>query len=242
MANAISAEAATNIKFHNYDYGRQMARKGFVTYSLDWLGFGERNIAAKPHFYSGTAGRDPCNIYYLCATMLGSTVLAMNCHDAMRATDLVCDQPFVDPQRLGVMGLSLGGTMATWMPLVDERFKASDIMCYAGPWYDNANRTYNDCGSQVTPGVHALVDVSDLQGLIAPRPVLIELGLQDSCFEADYTQRNYRQIERIYAAAGAGDKLELDLFPGEHAWGGNKSEAFFRKHLRAEWPAPATGS
>ena len=29
--------------------------------------------------------------------------------------------------------------------------------------------------------------------------------------------------------------LELDLFPGPHAWGGNKSEAFFRKHLGAAW-------
>ncbi len=25
--------------------------------------------------------------------------------------------------------------------------------------------------------------------------------------------------------------LELDLFAGEHAWGGNKSVAFFRKYL-----------
>jgi len=30
---------------------------------------------------------------------------------------------------------------------------------------------------------------------------------------------------------GARDRLELDLHPGPHAWGGNKSAAFFKKHL-----------
>lgn len=38
----------------------------------------------------------------------------------------------------------------------------------------------------------------------------------------------------IYAAAGVPDRLELDLFPGEHGWGGRKSVAFFRKHLPLE--------
>jgi transcriptional antiterminator NusG len=81
MGIAPDADAAANIKFHNNDYGRQMALKGFVTYSLDWLGFGERDARAKPHYSSaisvgGEFGRDPCNVYYLCATMLGTTVLA----------------------------------------------------------------------------------------------------------------------------------------------------------------------
>jgi hypothetical protein len=41
----------------------------------------------------------------------------------------------------------------------------------------------------------------------------------------------YRQVERIYQAAGVSDRLELDLFPGEHGWGGNRSAAFFGRHL-----------
>ena len=37
------------------------------------------------------------------------------------------------------------------------------------------------------------------------------------------------------AAAGVSEKLELDLFAGEHMWGGNKSVGFFRKNLHAKW-------
>ncbi len=219
----------------NYSYGLQMAKKGFVTYALDWLGFGERSSTYKPHFHEAQIGsRDQCNVNYLCATMLGTTPLALNTHDGSATTDFVASQPYVDAKNLGVMGLSQGGTMTTWMAVTDQRFKAVDIICYAGPFYDIAYRTYNVCGSQVTPGLYAAVDMAELQGLIAPRPLLVELGVHDTCFHIDHTySKHYQQLERIYKAAGA--EIDLDLFPGPHAWGANKSEAFFRKHLGAKW-------
>ena len=220
----------------NANYGLVMAKRGFVTYAIDWLGFGERSSAAKPFNYDGYGHRDPCNVTSMCATMLGTTLLAMNCHDASQATDFVCDQPYVDADNLGVMGLSLGGTMTTWMMLTDARFRAADVMCYAGPFYDVAYRTYNVCGSQVTPNLFGIVDTPDLLGMIAPRPMLVELGVYDSCFHIDHTLNDhYRRLEAIYASAGADNLLELDLFPFEHAWGDQKSDAFFRKHLQASW-------
>jgi dienelactone hydrolase len=214
-----------------------MAKAGFVTFAIDWLGFGERDSRRKPHYYSGLGQRDPCNVHYLCATLLGMTVLGMNLHDACAAADFVGAQPYVAPRTFGVMGLSYGGTMATWLPLYDRRFVAADVICYAGPFHDIAYRTYNVCGSQITPGLFALVDTGDLQGLIAPKPLLVEVGVHDECFHVDHVMRgHWPQVERIYRAAGAQDVLELDLFAGGHAWGAHRSVAFFRKHLGARWP------
>ncbi len=230
-----SDEMRNWVRTCNYDYGLQMAKRGFVTYAIDWLGFGERDAKAKPHNSKALGDQSPCNTYYLCATMLGTTPLMMNLCDAMRATDVVSQLPFVDADRLGVMGLSLGGTMTTWSALLDPRFKAADISCYAGPFHEIAYRTYNVCGLQVTPGLLELADVADIQGLIAPKPLLIEVGLMDSCFEADYTLENLHAVEKIYAAAGASDKLEADVFPGVHRWADGKCQAFFRKNLSADW-------
>jgi hypothetical protein len=84
---------------------------------------------------------------------------------------------------------------------------------------------------QVAPGLYALVDLPDLQGLLVPRPLLIDIGVYDSCFLVDTALRCYEQVQRIYTAAGAADRLELDLFPGEHGWGDNRSAAFFARHL-----------
>ncbi len=231
MGNDSSPERRDGIAKFNYDYGRQMARLGYVTYAIDWIGFGERNDANKPHWLSTAGSRDWCNILYLHATMFGMTSLSINVAHGQRATDFVTSLDCVDGERLGVMGLSGGGTMTLWMALCDPRFKAIEIMCYSDIWEAFGMRDVNYCGMQVAPGLYKLVDLPDLQGLLAPRPLLIDIGANDTCFLVDTSLDCYRQLEAIYRAADALDNLELDFFAGEHAWGANKSESFFGRHL-----------
>ncbi len=219
------------IAAHNYDYGHQMARAGFITFAIDWLGAGERNDSRKPNHRAAPNAGDWCNILYLHATMLGTTTLALNVAHGKAATDFACSLPGVDEKRLGVMGLSGGGTMALWSALCDERLRAIEIMCYSDLWKLMGVRDNNYCGMQVAPGLYKLVDLPDLQGLLAPRPLLVDIGVHDSCFLVDGALECFHQVEAIYQAAGAREKLELDLFPGEHGWGGNESAAFFGKHL-----------
>jgi dienelactone hydrolase len=236
MGNRSNPELAREIETQNYDYGLRMAQAGFVTIAIDWRGFGERDDRRKPNSHGlivepPVPGRDLCNQHYLRATILGMTVLGMDVHDAQCALDYLCQQPFVDADRIGVMGLSFGGVMATWMPLVDDRVKAADVICYSDRFADFGMRDVNFCGSQITPGLYALCDVPDLHGLIAPKPLLVEIGSYDACFKVESAVSCYREVEKIYAAAGVSDCLELDLFEGGHRWGGNKSLEFFRKHL-----------
>ena len=219
------------IAAHNYDYGHQMARAGFITFAIDWLGAGERNDSRKPNHRAAPSVGDWCNILYLHATMLGTTTLSLNVAQGRAATDFVCALPGVDATRLGVMGLSGGGTMALWSALCDERLRAVEIICYSDLWQLMGVRDNNYCGMQVAPGLYKLVDVPDLQGLLAPRPLLVDIGVHDTCFVVDGALECFRRVEAIYQAAAARDNLELDLFPGEHGWGGNKSVAFFEKHL-----------
>ena len=231
MGNDSSPDRKAEIDQHNYDYGRQMAGAGFVTFAIDWIGVGERSERAKPNWRSQAGARDWCNLYYLSATMLGMTSISINVTHGMAATDFACTFPFVDPGRLGVMGLSGGGTMTLWSALCDPRLRTAEIICYSDQWAVFGFRDYNYCGMQVAPGLFKLVDLPDLQGLLAPRPLLVDVGVYDTCFVADSALACYRQVERIYRAAGVADRLELDLFPGEHGWGGNRSVAFFQRHL-----------
>ena len=231
MGNRSSSELRANIDSHNYDYGLQMAQAGYAVIAIDWRGFGQRDDRAKPNWVENIHGRDICNIHYVRATMLGMTVLGMDVHDGMCALDYLCSLDFVDSQRIGVMGLSFGGTMTTWMSISDDRIKAADIICYSDRFADFAMRDNNSCGSQVTPGLYELCDLPDLQGLIAPRPLLVEIGTYDDCFFVDSAMSCFAEVEKIYTAAGARDTLELDLFEGGHRWGANKSFDFFKKHL-----------
>jgi hypothetical protein len=212
-----------------------MAMAGFVVMAIDWRGFGERDDRRKPHTNDvdgqNSQKRDLCNLHYLRASILGMTVLGMDISDGMCAIDYLCQQDFVDAHRIGVMGLSFGGVMATWMSICDERVKAADVICYSDRFADFGMRDVNFCGSQITPGLFELCDVPDLQGLIAPRPLLVEIGTFDECFKIDSAMSCWKEVEKIYEAAGTRELLELDLFEGGHRWGGNKSVAFFRKWL-----------
>ena len=231
MGNDSSEELRKEIEQHNYSYGRKMAEEGYVTYSIDWIGFGERNEEVKPNHRAQPGGRDWCNLYYLHATMLGMTSLSINIAHGMAATDFAVSLPQVDGSRLGVMGLSGGGTMTLWMALCDDRFKAAEIMCYSDLWAHFGFRDINYCGMQVAPGLFKMVDLPDLQGLLAPKPLLIDIGAYDTCFKVDTAMACYRRVEKIYRAAVVEDKLVLDLHPGEHVWGGICSKEFFGNYL-----------
>jgi hypothetical protein len=231
MGNDSSEAMRSAIATFGYNYGHEMAKAGFVTFAIDWMAGGERNDSRKPNYRNVDFGRDWCNLYYLLSTMLGMTSLSVNLAHGKAATDFACSLPHVDGSRLGVMGLSGGGTMTTWTALTDERFKAVEIICYSDLWEIFGFRDINICGMQVSPGLYKLVDLPDLQGLIAPRPLLIDIGIHDTCFKVDGALACYHQVEKIYEAAGVRDKLELDLFPGEHMWAGNKSRQFFKQHL-----------
>ena len=232
MGNRSSAERRDEIERNHYDYGHQMAKAGFLTYAIDWMGIGERNDNNKPHFLKHNGGRDWCNLYYLHATMLGMTSLSINLAHGKAATDFVLSLPDADPERVGVMGLSGGGTMTLWTALTDARMKAAEIICYSDLWALFGIRDLNYCGMQVAPGLFKLVDLPDLQGLLAPKPLLVDIGVHDTCFVLDNALACFGKVKAIYQAAGEPDKLALDLFAGEHGWGGNGSVAFFNRHLR----------
>ncbi|MFW6457320.1 MAG: alpha/beta hydrolase family protein, partial [Planctomycetota bacterium] len=218
MGTAAAAEGGTGRSAHKNAYGLEMARSGFAVIAIDWRGFGERDDRGKPHWRNYAGDRDLCNLHFLRASLLGQTMLGLNVHDGMCALDYLCGLDYVDETRIGAMGLSLGGTMTTWMSIMDERIRAADIICYSDRFADFAMRDCNFCGNQMLPKLYALCDVPDLQGLIAPRPLLVEIGVHDQCFLVDSAKSCFDELVKIYEACGADDLLELDLFEGEHRW------------------------
>jgi len=218
-----------NIRVFNYNYGEQMVKRGYITICPDFRPFGERIAYTEPY-----PGRDKCNICFIKGLLLGEVLLARNIHDGMCTIDFLLTQKEVDQERIGCMGLSFGGTMTTYLSALDERIKAADIICYLTTTRHYAIETSNLCGSQFVPYLYKYADVPDIAGLIAPRPLLVESGVNDTCFLFEYTREAHQHLKVIYEAAGALNKLEFDISPGEHGFAANKAFPFFDKYLKFE--------
>ncbi len=222
------SERIANIKAHNYNYGEIMAKRGYITIVPDWRGFGERCGYNNSPF----PGRDKCNVYFIQHLLLGRTLLGANIFDGMRAIDFLLTNKNVDPERIGCMGLSQGGTMTTYITLLDDRIKAADIICYATTTEHYAINRPNFCGSQLVPGLYQYADVGDVMGAIAPRPLLIESGANDTCFWLHSALEAHRKTKMAYEASGKPENLWVEVFPGEHSFAANKAFEFFDKFLK----------
>jgi len=215
------------IETYNCDYGLQMAKRGYVTMAIDWRGFGERSDGGNPY-----PDRDKCNVHFIRGSIMNINLLALDIFDGMRCIDYLCGLDCVDSERIGAMGLSFGGTMTTWITLMDQRVKAADIICYSCRFESFAVDRGQFCGSQMFAGIFDLCDIPDLHGLIAPRPLLAEIGVHDKVFYAEEAFSCSTEVAKIYQAAGASGNYEVDVFDGDHKFAGNEAFEFFNKHLK----------
>jgi dienelactone hydrolase len=225
--NSNQPERESEIVSFNMDFGWQMAQRGYVTMAIDWRGFGERNDGENPY-----SGRDRCNVHFIRGSLMGMNLMTLDVFDGMRAIDYLCSLDCVDSRRIGAMGISLGGTLTMFLGLLDNRIKASDIICYSCRFKDFAVTEGNFCGSQFVPGLFSLCDVLDLQGLIAPKPLLAEIGVHDTCFPVEEALSCSKEVKRIYESAGVSENYEVDLFDGGHKFSGRQAFAFFDRHLK----------
>jgi len=216
----------TQITMHNYNYAEQMAKAGFLTISPDLRAFGERRDGENPF-----PGRDPCNVNFIKGAILGIYTLTLNIWDMKCCIDYLETRPEVDSRRIGMMGLSQGGTMTTFTTAFDTRIKAADIIGYVNSWKVFGIHRANFCGSQIVPEIYRYFDTDDIAGLIAPRPLLLEMGIYDNCFHIQDLLKGYEGVKAIYQAAGCEENLWADIFQGPHAFAGNKAFEFFKKYL-----------
>ena len=106
-----------------------------------------------------------------------------------------------------MMGLSQGGTMTTFTAAVEPRIVAADISGYVNPLDGFGIRRANFCGSQIVPEVHRYFDTDDIAGLIAPRPLLLEMGIYDNCFFIQDALKGYEGVKRKIGRASCRERV-----------------------------------
>ena len=216
----------------NADYAHQLARQGYVVLAPDLRCFGERQDWNPEDHYA-------CDTNLVHAVMAGWNPLTQNVWDLRRCLDLLEQHPLVDPDRIGMVGISYGGTATLFTAAVDTRVAAAVVSGYFSSWAESHKMPWNMCGSQVLFGMLGRLEHVDLGALVAPRPLLVETGRYDDLFPVAAATEAVRRTRLVYAHFDAPDRLVHDVFDGGHQWHGTEAEPFLARWLGHDGAVPA---
>jgi dienelactone hydrolase len=192
------------------DFALGCMARGIAALCIEQRSFGERREQAQkkvsPH---------GCHDAAMQALLVGKTLIGERVYDVERGIDYLATRGDADMQRVGVMGNSGGGTITIYAAALLSRLAFAMPSCAFCTFCDSIGGIYH-CADNYVPGILKAADMGDLLGLFAPRPVVVVAGRDDDIFPIGGVQEAFAQLQRIYAAAGAGDACRLVIGAGGH--------------------------
>lgn len=200
----------------NLAYAKELAQRGYIVIAPDYPGFGESQTY------------DFENDRYESGTMKGI-------FNHIRCIDLLQAMPVVDPERIGVIGHSLGGHNSIFVGAFDERLKVVVSSCgwtgydyynigeelakkyggRLGPWaqdrYMPLLREKYNLDSDKIP-----FDFDEIISAIAPRVFFSSSPVGDTNFDVKGVQHVINEILPVYRFLGVPDNLQVVYPEGGH--------------------------
>lgn len=219
------------IEQYQYDYGMQLAKKGFVAVCPDCRGFGERRetVADAKDPVLGLKG----DCYWLAhmGEPLGIPAAGMLVWDLMRLIDYLELRNEWDTEHIGCLGFSGGGMQTLYLAALDERIQYAVISGYMYGFRDALLTLNRNCSCNYIPHLWEHLDMGDIASLIAPRPLVIQSCRQDRLNGSRGIVNAVEQaavIEKAYRLCHA-EKLPLhDICEGGHQWHGERLDMYLK--------------
>jgi dienelactone hydrolase len=207
------------------DHGLWFASNGYICLIVDTLQLGE--VAGKHH---GTY-----NLNRFWWQDRGYTPAGVECWNGIRGIDYLCSRPDVDPERIGVTGISGGGATTVWVAAADERVKVaapvsgmSDLESYV------TNKVINGhCDCMFFINTYQWEWTTAL-ALHAPKPLLFANSDNDTIFPMDGNRRIIERLRKCYSMLGEKGNVDEYVSKGGHDYRPDLRLAifgFFNKHL-----------
>lgn len=209
-------------------YGLELCLRGYAVICPDRFPFGSRSLSRSRYreafkqlpLFTRYLGREVDlteDLYrgWVANRLLweGRTLLGKELFELQQALDCLYALPAVDARRIGVIGHSAGGLLATLLMYIDSRISVGCASCgtFLVEWIygpDNP-RPINGFGNpMVVPSLREWGDIDDILAGLAPRPFLET--------HADLTQeladRKSRKAHQRYAELGVPDRYKCLVY------------------------------
>jgi len=218
---------------------QNLARKGFVVFTWDPPGQGERlqyPVRGTNRSRFGPTGEH--EQFGWPAFLVGSTTTQFETWDAIRAIDYLETRREVDTKRIGCCGHSGGGTATMYLCALEPRIQVAIVVeghteNVAGAHYEPPG-AYADAEQNIVGSLKLGLDRGDLLSSFAPKPLLICYSHMDvgSTYSPHYehgTREVFQESKDLYSLYGASEKAALSASNLPHDYD------YFHRRATYDW-------
>ncbi len=213
-----------------------LARQGYVVAVIDMFYWGERRMlldddpadwrdrpldmpAERVAAFNRRAGQSE--------SLVGRTIFAAGFTwpgvmfwDDRRTVDYLVSRPEVDPNRIGCVGLSVGGLRSCHLAALDPRIKAAVVVGWmtSFPAQLKKHVVHTIGHTKLVPGLYRHLDYPDVASLAMPTALLVINGSQDRLFDPEGVRSSFGTLAACYRKAGISDRVRTRLYDTPHVF------------------------
>ena len=203
-----------------YSYGVDLVKRGYAVIAPDIICFEDRK--GKDKFNIDRDSKAMYERFKFCDYLVnGTTLQTKTLHDLSVAVDVLCELEYVDKNRIGVIGHSLGGQEAILMEWFDKRIKVAASSCGLSMMQDIIDNMVMHSFYLYIPNMLKYCDFDEIiNEITVDRKLIMSSGLKD---ERHCPLSGIDKIEQ----KNQNDNFKSIRFDGDHQFGNNEKKIIY---------------
>lgn len=242
-------------QYYERPFAEALARRGFVVLVIDGFYFGQRRLRPEtmdadtappnvrellreldelePHTASWVRTVD--RICSISETLTAKTIFAagatwpgMLVWDDMRSVDYLASRPEVDAERIGCVGLSIGGLRTAYLAAADPRIKVSCVVGWMTQFRDQLrNHLRHHTWMVYVPGMAGRLDLPDAAAMTVPGALMVQQCELDRLYPMEGMRGSVDRLKKIFAKAGVPERFRGEFYDVPHSFNVPMQESAF---------------
>ena len=165
--------------------------------------------------------------------LAGTSIIGLELHKIIASTRaLMKVRPEIDPERVGMTGLSWGGFFTMYATALAPFIKVAAPSGYFRDYAQLLHRAQADDARAADREVFGSLGHFQAIALICPRPCLVQIGEQDGALNnLDGARVEAERAAAFYRQLGLADRFQFQVHPGGHEFEPAAILDFFDRHL-----------